>query len=164
MNLWICPALASAGYGDGVGAIALFGRLHPSLVHFPIVLILLALVAELAALRWKKAELRWAGPVLLVCGAIAAIPAALAGWALSEELEFAGRMDEIRTLHAWAGASVAITVWPLLALRLWLTRRTGKTGHALYLAALCVLAAGVALTGHLGGSLVYGPDFLPGWP
>jgi uncharacterized membrane protein len=79
-------------------------------------------------------------------------------------MEFTGRMDEIKTWHTWAGASVTIAAWPLVALRLWLTKHVSKTGHAIYIACLCLLAVGVAITGHLGGSLVYGPDFLPGWP
>ena len=79
MNPWNCCLLASAGQEHGPGLVSVFGRLHPSVVHFPIALILLALVVELLAFRWKKAELRWAGMFLLLCGAIGAALAALAG-------------------------------------------------------------------------------------
>lgn len=156
--------LASAGHERGLGLLSLFGRMHPSLVHFPIALIVLALVAEVVAFRWKKTESRWAALCLLVCGGITAIPAALAGWALSRDMQFSGRMAEIMALHAWAGTFVVIAVWPLVFLRLWLGKHPSGTGRTVYLTGLCILVVAIALAGHLGGSLVYGPDFLPGWP
>ena len=156
--------LASAGHDNGVGLLTLFGRMHPALIHFPIALIVFALVAEVVSLFWKKPEIRWTALVVLVSAAVTAIPAALAGWTLSRDMLFSGRMAEIMTMHIWAGTSVAVAVWPLVFLRKWLDKHPSRNGRIIYLAALGILVAAIALTGHLGGSLVYGPDFLPGWP
>ncbi len=156
--------LASAGHDNGVGFLTLFGRMHPSLIHFPIAFIVFALVTEVVSLFWKKPEVRWAALFLLVSAGVTAIPAAVAGWVLSGDMPFSGRMAEIMTMHAWVGTAVIVAVWPLVFLRRWLDKHPSRNGRIIFLAALGILVVAVALTGHLGGSMVYGPDFLPGWP
>ena len=163
MDSLLGAVLASAGHDNGVGFLTLFGRMHPVLIHFPIALIVFALVAEVVSLFWKKPELRWTALLVLVCAAVTAIPAALAGWALSRDMLFAGRMAEIMTMHTWVGTSVVVAVWPLVFLRKWLDKHPSRRGRIIYLAGLGLLVAAIGLTVHLGGSLVYGLAFLPGW-
>ncbi len=136
---------------------AFIGRLHPLLIHFPIALVVAALGAEGAALLtaddgWRTVAIR-----NLRTGAVLAVLAAIAGWRLA----LAPGMETSLLLewHRWlgilaAGATLAAAV----------ATRTGgsRSGREVWIYRTSLLAAGilVAVTGHLGGLLVWGADFL----
>ena len=61
---------------------ALIGRLHPLLIHFPIALVIVAVVAEGVALVTEKDWWRTFAVGNLRTGAAFALIAALAGWRL----------------------------------------------------------------------------------
>lgn len=121
-----------------------FGRLHPLLVHLPVgILLLAALFDGLSRLpRWL--QLAPAVGLMYRIGAAAALLSCLSGWVLADSGEY-----EALTLlwHRWLG--IATTAASLAACTL---PRRGWWG------ALSVVL--LSLTGHLGGSLTHGPDYL----
>ena len=135
---------------------ALTGRLHPLLVHFPIALVLIAAVAELVSLTARFPEWHRVAVANIRAGSVFAIASAAAGWLLASSriVEASPALE----WHRWLGVTGAVAaVAAALATsemdrpprRLWL-----------YRIALCCAAALVAVAGHFGAVLVWGADFL----
>jgi uncharacterized membrane protein len=137
---------------------ALIGRLHPLLIHFPIALVLIAAVAELAAMATRMPEWRAVAVANVRAGAAFAIVAALAGWLLGSS-RFVEPSDGLEW-HRWFGISAAI-----VAVAAALT--AGSVVHHprpqqlwAYRGAIFCAAGLVGIAGHLGALLVWGADFL----
>jgi len=133
---------------------ALMGRLHPLLVHFPIALILLAPVAEMFASVTAARQWHVVSVASLRVGAVSAVAAATAGWLM------AGMPGASATLewHRWFGTvTAAVAVVAVL-----MTAAGERSTAARWIDWIALLAAAVcvAATGHLGGMLVWGADFL----
>lgn len=128
------------------------GRFHPLVVHLPIGFLLLAGIAEIIARR-RGIVLNNAISIMLLCGAVAAVLAVILGWLLAGE----GGYDESTLFwHRWIGvavAAVSIIAWLAKSGQLQLASRT-------YQASLMVLVVLISITGHLGGNLTHGPDYL----
>ena len=136
---------------------ALTGRLHPLLVHFPIALVLIAAIAELLATITGGREWRIAAVVNLRAGALFAIAAAVAGWLLASAMPVGdGRSLEY---HRWLGTVSAVAS---LGAALATSRIDEHTARVrwFYRIALFWAAALVGVTGHVGARLVWGADFL----
>ena len=135
---------------------ALIGRLHPVLVHFPIALIVTAFGCELVSMATRLREWHVAAVANLRIGAAFAVGSAIAGWifARSPMVDVSPSLE----WHRWVGvcatlaAAAAVVSAPTSADRpsrlLWI-----------YRAALGTAAALVGVTGHLGGVLVWGAHF-----
>jgi uncharacterized membrane protein len=130
-----------------------FGRFHPSVVHFPIALLLLAALVEVAGAtrRWRPVR-DAAGPVLALA-TVAAFAAAALGWLLAWSGSYRGAQV---TDHMWCGVWLCAACLACLVLR---RRGTGGPG-AVYALALAATVALTAVTGHLGGRLTYGDNYL----
>lgn len=135
--------------------------LHPAVVHFPIVLLLLGAVAAVVAVFWRRGFLPWLAALLLVLGALGA-------WAAVESGEDSGslletvppQMESLLDAHqAWAKrtllaallAAVAALASALLARRPRLARGLAVTTALVSLSA----SWSVLQTGHRGGMLVF---------
>ncbi|MEM8709533.1 MAG: DUF2231 domain-containing protein [Planctomycetota bacterium] len=125
------------------------GRFHPLIIHFPIALLAAALLAELAAAFLRRAELRPAATFCYVLGALSATPAAACGWLLAESTSHRG---DTLDFHRWLG--VAVAAISVAGLGLFLKRPRWR------LPILMLLAGLSGVTGHLGGELSYGSDWL----
>ena len=130
------------------------GKLHPVAVHFPIGLLLAAVLADL--LRKRPAAC-----FCLTLGALGAIAASALGWIAGETTP--GTKLEDLDRHRWTG--IALSVYAVIAALLYprLTREDGapRLAPRLMLVGLVVL---VSLAGHWGGQLSWGPDYLtPPW-
>lgn len=134
------------------GEMALIGRLHPLLIHFPIALVIVALAAEVAAVGTGNQRWRTVAVANLWAGAAFGLLAAAAGWRLASmpDIERAPLLE----WHRWLGTTAAGTTLVAALATLGGPRR-------LWLYRIALLAAGVlvGVTGHLGGLLVFGPDF-----
>lgn len=135
-----------------------FGRLHPLVIHFPIALLLTAFLAELfylflpneLCLSSMARSLLW----LAVCGGLGAVAT---GWVHASAEGFAPATVQA---HRWLGVATGLlSLFALGALELWRCRRR-HWQQWLYRVALALAAALAGLTGHSGGMLVYGKDFL----
>ena len=135
----------------------LAGRMHPLLVHFPIALVLVAALAELASTISRRMAWRALAIANLRAGALFAAVAAIAGWIFAAS----PGIDASPTLewHRWLGTVAAIG-----AAGAALTTPRAATGSAralwIYRITLFGTAAAVAGTGHVGAILVWGADFL----
>ena len=135
---------------------ALIGRLHPVLVHFPIGLVLIAAVAEVVAMTTGRWDWRAVAVGNVRAGAVFAIGAAIAGWCLgsSPGMETTSSLE----WHRWLGTIAAVAA---VGAALASAGARGRSPFALwvYRISLFWAAALVAVTGHLGGMLVWGADF-----
>jgi uncharacterized membrane protein/mono/diheme cytochrome c family protein len=120
----------------------LIGRLHPLVVHFPLACLLLALLAEALVLirgqRWQPVTL-----FLVLIGTAGAIVAVITGGQLAQEETLAIERHELLGWITTVGAATCSGL--LLLAKRWPLRL-----------ALVLTAILAGLTGHLGGTLVYG--------
>ncbi|MCX6877704.1 MAG: hypothetical protein NTW21_28420 [Verrucomicrobia bacterium] len=135
--------------------------LHPAIVHFPIVLILIGALVAVVAMVLRRWHLPWLAAVLLITGAAGAFAAARTG---SQQAEMVGEISEsAETLldqhEEWGERTRTIAVAAaILALVSASLARFPKVARSLSVATALVAGAAayaVAETGHLGGRLVY---------
>jgi uncharacterized membrane protein len=136
---------------------ALIGKLHPMLVHFPIALVLAAAGAELLAIITRQATWRVIAIANLRAGAATGVVTAFAGWLLASGpfIEPARSL----TLHRWTGVTGAAAAAAAALISIRPQEQSHRCMFA-YQTALFAAAAFVGAAGHLGAVLVWGPDFL----
>ena len=127
------------------------------LIHFPIALVIAAVVAESAATATGDGRWRIVAVANVRAGAVFALIAATAGWrlALSQGVEMTSLLEWHRSVGMIsAGATMAAAIATFGA--------GGRSSITLwmYRTALFGAAALVAVAGHLGAMLVWGADFL----
>lgn len=128
-----------------------FGHFHPVVVHLPIGIIILAILMEFFIKTSDNRTLEWTWFFASISAGISC----LFGWLLSQSGEYNEAAVE---QHQWTGIAVfalAIVIWITYRLRIQaLDNRLVKQ--------IPVAASGVLLliTGHLGGNLTHGSDFL----
>jgi uncharacterized membrane protein len=134
------------------------GRFHPLMVHFPIALILLVPILELAGLDSRFSYLRLSAGFVLGLATLGATVAAIFGWCLGRSGGYSGPLV---TQHMWGGISLAVACWLCWVLR----ARSSERGWGLifiyiYATVLAVCVSLVAWTGYRGGQLSLGEDHL----
>ena len=128
------------------------GRFHPLLVHFPIVLLLVAFVFELMSRSHHFRGLKFSVLPLLVLGSFSAVVSALTGYFISGE----GGYDQSTLIrHQWAGIATAAISLIATAVK-W--KKGNQTGFIATL--FIILTMLVVVTGHLGAGLTHGEGFL----
>lgn len=128
---------------------------HPAAVHFPIALGMTTVLLLVAArLHPAHAGFSAAARLLLPLAAISAVIAAALGWHAFGTVEHDAAGHAVMTRHRdWALGSTGV----LALLALWddWRRRAGQAVHGALLPAMLVMAGGLAVTGWLGGEMVY---------
>ncbi len=135
--------------------------LHPAIVHFPVVLIVLGCVAAWLAVFVRKGNVPWFAAVLLILGAAGAWVAKETGKSDGGLLDnMSPQMQALLDSHQdWAERTVmAATITALVAVAADTLSRFPKLARSMAVAA--ALAASVAgwtvyETGHRGGALVF---------
>lgn len=131
-------------------------HLHPMLVHFPIALIVVGFIFEIASVLYKReACLSVLGFYLLIVGTLAALAAVFTGaFFTSEMTDTAGAVKDTHELFAWitVGNLVVLTAFRIL-LKIQNKENTGLKWIAFALYGLAALS--VSITGYYGGTLVY---------
>ena len=128
------------------------GRLHPIAAHFPIALIIVAALAELALLIRPALGLEAIVRFLVAGGAIGAVVAAILGW-FAGGLRLLDRSENL-AIHRWNGTTLA-----LVSLVAWWFAARGK-GRAMLRLLLAVIVAGLIVQGYYGGEMVFGPNHM----
>jgi len=131
-------------------------HLHPLLVHFPIALVIIGFLAEIAFLFFKKeTSLSKMGYYLLIVGTLAAIVAWLTGNFFTTEMDgAAGKIRESHELFATITLGILLVTSVLRTTLLILkSKNSGLKIIAFVLYGLAAIS--VSITGYLGGSLVY---------
>jgi uncharacterized membrane protein len=136
---------------------AFVGRLHPMLIHFPIALVIAAALAEGAAIVTADEGWRTVAVRNVRAGAVFALLATVAGWRLA--LAPGMELSPLVEWHRWLG-TVAAGVALAAALAAGGVRRRSALSVRIYRIALCAAGILVAVTGHVGGLLVWGANFL----
>jgi len=127
----------------------LFGKFHPLILHLPIGILFYAYLKYAYDLFFKKAvkpDVRFA----LILGAVTAVFASLSGWTLAGSGEFSG---STMTYHKWLGIGTS-------ALAVLLVLLQSKFSAKQFFGIFTVLIGLISATGHFGGSLTHGEDFL----
>jgi uncharacterized membrane protein len=134
----------------------MLGQLHPLLVHFPIALVIVAFAAEVLATARNSGRWRAVAVANIRLGAGVAVVAALAGWRLA--LASNGHTTSILEWHRWLGVmATGATIAAALAASG--AERRFLPALWIYRITLFVAASLVAVTGHVGGLMVWGADF-----
>lgn len=127
------------------------GRLHPTIVHFPIAFFPAALFTAIVGRRRPA----FVAPVqfLVIAGGIVAPIAAGLGWldALSAD------PGPLLAVHRWLGTAIGVTG---LALAFWAWRRPDQVRGNAMLAGLSIITAAIVVQGWYGGALVHGISHL----
>jgi len=130
------------------------GRLHPLLLHMPIGMLAIAFLMELLGRRGPFKYLLPAVSFVLGVGMITAVVAAVSGYVLSLE---GGYNEELLFNHKWLGIGTAVFAVLIFILE---KQRESKLSQKLYIPIFTLLMILMGLTGHVGGSMTHGEDFL----
>jgi uncharacterized membrane protein len=129
---------------------------HPMLVHFPIALVVIGFIAEIAFMFYKReACLSKTGFYLLITGTLSALIALLTGVLFTSDMSgSAGDIKETHELFAWI---TVITLIVASIFRIFLMvkkiERSDLNWVAFFLYGLAAIS--VSITGFFGGNLVY---------
>ncbi len=137
----------------------LFGRLHPLLVHLPIGILFLAFLFECLSFRKDYRVLRKAVQPALFWGGIFAVVAAVTGFLLRRE---GGYDQALADRHQNFGIITAVLAFAVYVLRpkigSWIVSRRKRRQVKLLLSVPLILC--LSITGHWGGALTHGEDYL----
>jgi Planctomycete cytochrome C len=154
---WLAVSVSSTAWASSLPPAAqVVGRLHIALLHFPLVLVIVAAAAVWLLPRTSVASVDADRVVqkLLWATAVAGVLAAVTGLMLADEEEFLGRSALTFQYHRAGGLAVAaISILAAALPAKWLRVRV----PLLSVAALLVL-----IVGHWGGNLVHGDGYVLG--
>jgi len=129
----------------------LIGRFHPMMVHFPIGILIGALILELFTLFQRK-EKDYTAMVYL--GAGSAMIAAIMGQLLSTSSgEYTGILIQQHQWLGWITAILAVTTALIY-------RSRSDLPPLLPMASLGMTCIAVTIAGHLGASITHGTDYI----
>ena len=124
------------------------GRFHPVLVHLPVGILLLAALFIILSKFERFQSLREAITISLFLGALSAIASCVTGFLLSKTESYE---PALLFKHQWFAVSTALISVVAFFLHL-------KNRRTEWIAGMIVIL--IMITGHLGGSITHGSDFL----
>lgn len=133
------------------------GRFHPLILHFPIVLIILALLFEVASRFYRLKIGENTVIVILVAAGISTFISIAAGFFLFASGDYSGNLME---RHFWAGSITGAAIFFTIAF--FFIYRSTTRFYYVYFTALLLSNAAVGYASHLGGSITHGQDYLTG--
>ncbi len=143
--------------GAAPGFIYFLGRFHPLIIHFPVVLVFLALAFEL----FRRFRVLHISPaiiaVLLGIGLLGSIVSAGMGFMLYYTGEYVG---DTMNQHMWGGMLLTSAIAIALYLFLSLLQSSSKVMDKFYLSSLILANVVLIYTSHHGGSLTHGSEYL----
>jgi uncharacterized membrane protein len=133
---------------------AWLGSFHAASTHFPIALLMVAVLSEILAWWTRKETWLACTRFLLLIGAASALGTATLGWLNA----YAG-VSTMYKFHQWLGTGTAL--WSVLTAgcAVLFECREGSPERARLRGALFLGAGLVGLTGFLGGAIVYGLEY-----
>jgi uncharacterized membrane protein len=127
------------------------GRFHPLLVHLPIGILLLAIALDWLSRKERFILLQPAIPIILLIGAFTALFSCITGYLLSQNGEYDG--DAVGW-HQWMGISLMLISF----LYAWIKIQIENETYSKVISVIALVL--LTITGHLGGSLTHGEDYL----
>ncbi len=129
------------------------GNFHPLFVHLPIGIILLAFALEMYSRFRPNLSADELILFVLASSGVTALASLGTGWLLGEE---GGFDEDLLFLHRWM--AVAFTVTTILLF--FLKRSKVKGVKKMYLPTFILVLILVSVTGHFGGNMTHGEDYL----
>ena len=129
------------------------GRLHPLMLHFPIVLVLAGAGLPLIKARLTPTTFHTLWQVLWVTGTVSALVVSLMGLLLAREGGY--EASDLLQRHKWSGVGVAwlSSILYLMSYTRWLTPSLQLSGSLLAI-------VGLVAAGHWGATLTHGEHFV----
>ena len=129
------------------------GNFHPLFIHLPIGILAVFLIIGLFASRDKLLDALQIIKMMLLISALSATISSISGYVLSNS----GSYDvQLMSFHRWSGIGLTILNWIIYFKIDYLL----KTSIRIYRSSFGVVIIALTLTGHAGGSLTHGSDFL----
>ncbi len=126
------------------------GHLHPMVVHFPIGLMVGALLLEI----WPRARRNdWNPTGMIYLGALSAVFAALFGLLLQNSGEYEGAL--VNNHQFWGLLTTALSL-----LTAWMYNRKSKLANWIPKTTLAITCIAMTLAGHFGAGITHGTDYL----
>jgi uncharacterized membrane protein len=141
--------------GDVPYLLLTIGRFHPVILHFPIVLIIVAMILELMRRSRMLMKADFVITAILVAAALSAIVAIASGYLLYASGDYSGALLE---RHLWIGVITGVSI--LFTAACYFLNRNSKKFYPLYFTGLLISNCAVAYTSHLGGTLTHGENYL----
>jgi uncharacterized membrane protein len=149
----ICPLFAQEANtvdADGFWLWKFLGRLHPMIVHFPISLIIVALLLEFFQRIRGNRSMSEAIRALIYVGSVSAVLAVIFGLFLSNTEDYGG---DLLPVHQWSGiATMILSIVTAVA--------AIKNLYKVQFTLLIVTVVLVGVAGHYGAMLTHGDDYL----
>jgi uncharacterized membrane protein len=132
-------------------------NLHPMIVHFPIALLIVGCVSDIAGAAFKRDFFSRAGFYLLLLGTLGVIAAYLSGDRAGEGLAEGGALKQALETHQ--GAAV-LSLWLMTAtsvVRIFMVASKRFTGAVRWIPVIMFIVSvlSIARTGYYGGELVF---------
>ena len=128
---------------------------HPMVVHFPIALLLTAVVLDMAALVARRPALHRIALWNLVLGTLAAGAAVVSGLRAEEAAKHSFEIWQVMERHEQLGIVTLSLGAFVSAFRLWKRDRLSPRWRLLTIALLLAMLGSLTYGAHLGGRLVY---------
>lgn len=133
--------------------ITFIGRFHPVWVHLPIGFLMIGVLLKTYVVLLKKPTLQEAVNFILFLGAVSALIAALLGFLLSQNGGYEGNLLDIHLAAGWLTVGLSVVAW-------WVNKHEDRFSKKVNYSVLGTLMLSLFVTGHFGGSLTHGEDYL----
>jgi uncharacterized membrane protein/mono/diheme cytochrome c family protein len=133
------------------------GRFHPLVVHLPIGFLFIAVALEILSRKKKYENLKHATGFVLMLTSISSIIAAILGYFLSQG---EGYEEKSLSWHKWFGIALAAVSTFAWLFKMFFEKRPSRAFRIGYTSMLVIAFICLVITGHEGGSLTHGADYL----
>ena len=127
------------------------GHLHPVLVHLPIGILMIACLLQWLSSKPRFGNLKPAISITLLCGMLTSIAAGVSGLFLSSGDDYD---EQLVNTHQWFGIFTTI-----VSIVFYFVHQRNSSFVIRQLVSI-ILFLLIILTGHFGGSLTHGSDYL----
>ncbi|MBK8014575.1 MAG: hypothetical protein IPK13_24895 [Deltaproteobacteria bacterium] len=131
------------------------GDLHPAVIHFPIVLVVLWPIVDLIGFWAKSAALSRLAVGLLAAAVVVSLVATVTGQAAMDAALLRGTARPLLRTHTALADAVPWVLLVLLAVRGWGPAKFGRVGRVTALILGFGCWPGIWVVGRTGGALVY---------
>jgi uncharacterized membrane protein/mono/diheme cytochrome c family protein len=133
------------------------GRFHPLVVHLPIGFLFIAVALEILSRKKRYENLKHATGFVLMLTSITSIIAAILGYFLSQG---EGYDESSLSWHKWFGIALAAVSTFAWVFKMFIEKRPSRMFRIVYTSMLGFAFICLVITGHEGGSLTHGSDYL----